>query len=102
MISSSSPVPLSQQGEAQSFLKMAAIKIERSIVGEEECSIPQSIYYRPSELATMSQQFLYWCMRKISYVLETYRTRKLEPYRGPAVVPRTRVVYQGGGQTNFC
>ena len=73
MISSwSSPIPLSQQGEAQSFLKMAAIKVERSIAGGEECSIPQSIYYRPSELATMPQQFLYWCMHKISYVLETY------------------------------
>ena len=103
MISSSSPpIPLSQQGEAQSFLKMAAIKVERSIAGGEECSIPQSIYYRPSELATMPQQFLYWCMHKISYVLETYNIRKLEPYRGPAVVPRTRVVYQGGCQTNFC
>ena len=81
---------------------MAAIKVERSIAGGEECSIPQSIYYRPSELATMPQQFLYWCMHKISYVLETYNIRKLEPCRGPAVVPRTRVVHQGGCQTNFC
>ena len=48
----------------------------------------------------MPQQFLYWCMRKILYVLETYNIRKLEPYRDPAVVLRARVVLQGEDQAD--
>ena len=32
---------------------------------------------------------------EIGNVLETYDIRKLEPYKGPAIVSSTRVVYQG-------
>ena len=38
---------------------------------------------------------------EVGNVLETYNIRKLEPYRGPAVIPRTRVVHQGGAQANY-
>ena len=34
-------------------------------------------------------------------VLETYNVRKLEPYKGPAIVPSTSVVHQGEGQSDY-
>ena len=36
-------------------------------------------------------------MNELGNILETYNIRKLEPYRGPTVVPSTRVVHQGEG-----
>ena len=38
---------------------------------------------------------------EIGNVLETYNIRKLEPYRGPAVYPRSRIVHQGEGQSDY-
>ena len=32
---------------------------------------------------------------------KTYNIRKLESYRGPAVDPRSRVVHQGEGQSDY-
>ena len=34
-------------------------------------------------------------------VLETYNIRKLQPYKGPPIVPRARVVHQREGQANY-
>ena len=34
-------------------------------------------------------------------VLETCKIGKVETYRGPAVVPCTRVVHQGEGQSDY-
>ena len=34
-------------------------------------------------------------------VLETYNIRKLQPYKGPPIVPRARVVHQKEGQADY-
>ena len=34
-------------------------------------------------------------------VLETYNIRKLQPYKGPPIVPRARIVHQGEGQADY-
>ena len=34
-------------------------------------------------------------------VLETYNIRKLQPYKGPPIVPRARVVHQRKGQADY-
>ena len=34
-------------------------------------------------------------------VLETYNIRKLQPYKGPPIVPSARVVHQGEGQADY-
>ena len=38
---------------------------------------------------------------EIGNVLETYNIRKLEPCKGPSIVSRARIVYQGEGQSNY-
>ena len=38
---------------------------------------------------------------EIGNVVETYTIRKLEPYRGPAVDPRSRIVHQGEDQSDY-
>ena len=34
-------------------------------------------------------------------VLETYNIRKLQPYKGPPIVPRARLVHQREGQADY-